>query len=155
HPMTPALLLAGLRHAALLSPEQVAQAERLAQTLPSAEALAQALVARGLLTAYQAEELLGGRGDGLGGGAYLLVDRIGEGGMGEVFRARHRVLKREVALKRILTNRLGSAEAAARFLREAEAAAMLSHANVVQVHDAGEAGGVHFMAMELLRGVSL
>src|SRR5262249_50986259 len=84
-----------------------------------------------------------------------LVDRIGEGGMGEVFRACHLVMHREVALKRIRPACLGSAAMVDRFLREVRAASRTSHPNVVQVFDAGEADGVHFLAMELLSGVTL
>src|SRR5262249_31451397 len=80
---------------------------------------------------------------------------LGEGGMGEVFRARHKVMGREVALKRILAKRLDAHGAVERFLREVRAAAMLSHPNVVQVHDAGESGGAYFLTMELLRGMDL
>src|SRR4051812_6050306 len=125
--MTPAsALLAGLRQGSLLPPEQLLDAERLAASLASANALAAALVERGWLTASQADELVGGRGAGLVIGSYVLLQKLGEGGMGEVFRARHRVMKREVALKRILTKRLGSAGTVERFLREVEAASKLS-----------------------------
>src|SRR5438874_1834367 len=107
--MTPAAseLLAALRQAGL-PPDRVLEAERLAAALPSAEALAAASVARGWLTPYQAAELAAGRGAGLLVGAYVLLDKLGEGGMGEVFRARHRFMGREVALKRILADRLDS-----------------------------------------------
>jgi formylglycine-generating enzyme required for sulfatase activity len=148
-------LLAALRQAGLLPPDQLRQAERLAASLPSAEALAAALTERGLLTAYQAGELLAGRGAGLAVGSHVLLERLGEGGMGEVFRARHTVMGREVALKRILARRLDSPGAVERFLREVRAASILSHPNVVQVHDAGSAGGCHYLTMELLRGVDL
>src|SRR4051794_33547805 len=62
-------------------------------------ALARDLVARGWLTAYQAGRVLQGQGPSLALGPYVLLDRIGEGGMGQVFKARHRKLGRTVALK--------------------------------------------------------
>jgi formylglycine-generating enzyme required for sulfatase activity/tRNA A-37 threonylcarbamoyl transferase component Bud32 len=138
----------------ILSPEQAQEAERLAADAGPAVAVAE-LVRRGWLTSFQAEELLEGRGGALVIDKYVLLDRLGEGGMGEVFRARHKVMKREVALKRILTKRLGSQQAVDRFLREVEAAALLSHPHVVQVFDAGESGGAHYLAMELLAGPNL
>src|SRR5262249_40113840 len=76
-----ALLLA-LRQAGLLPPEQLKDAERLAAALPSADALAAALMGRGNLTEYQGDELSAGRGSGLVVGPYVLLDKLGEGGMG-------------------------------------------------------------------------
>src|SRR5687767_14005628 len=113
--MIPAsILLDTLRHAALLPADQQEQADRLA----SHPALAAELVARGWLTPFQGEELAAGRGFSLAVGAYVLVERLGAGGMGEVFKARHRVMGREVALKRILPGRMDSPAAIARFERE-------------------------------------
>src|SRR5262245_50316742 len=146
--LAPSALLDALR--LLLLPHRLLEAERLAASLPSPEALAAALVGRGFLTEYQAGELSEGRGSGLVMGSYVLLGRLGEGGMGEVFRARHRVMGREAALKRILGKRLDSPGAVERFQREVKAASLLSHPNVVQVYDAGEANGSYFLAMELL-----
>ncbi len=86
------------------------------------------------------------------GGRYRIVSRIASGGMGTVFRARDRVLGRTVALKVLpaeLAVRPGFVE---RFRAEAQAAARLSHPNVVQVHDWGESDSVSFMVMEHVRG---
>jgi formylglycine-generating enzyme required for sulfatase activity/tRNA A-37 threonylcarbamoyl transferase component Bud32 len=148
-------LLAALRRGELLPPEQLLEAERLAAALPSTDALMTALVERGFLTAYQAGELKEGRGLGLVVGSHVLLAKLGEGGMGEVFRARHKAMGREVALKRILAKRLDWPGAVGRFLREVRAAALLSHPNVVRVFDAGEEGGVYYLTMELLRGIDL
>jgi len=89
-------------------------------------------------------------------GRYRLVRRIGQGGMGEVWRAHDRVLRREVALK-ILSPEHGRTPAAiARFEREIQATAELSHPNTVRIHDWGvTADGVWYYAMELLDGVDL
>ena len=77
-------------------------------------------------------------------GKYRLVDQIGRGAMGEVFRAHDPVLDRYVALKIIEAH--GDEEKRPRFRREAQSAARLSHPNIVVVHDFGEDSGRFFMA---------
>jgi hypothetical protein len=86
---------------------------------------------------------------------YRVVRLLGAGGMGAVYEAEHRVLKRPVALKVI--NRAYTARPAAveRFRREVRAAARLSHPNIVTTHDAEDAGDTHFLVMEYVAGVSL
>jgi len=86
---------------------------------------------------------------------YEIVGLIGRGGMGDVYKARHRLMKRTVALKIINREFVRRAEAVERFHREVEAAAKLSHPNVVTAHDAEQAGDVHFLAMEYVDGVNL
>src|SRR5262245_25942579 len=95
----------------LLPPEQFSRAESLAAAEPAPAVIA-ALAQGGWLTAYQAEELSAGRGTFLVVGQYVLLERLGKGGMGEVFRARHRVMDREVALKRLKDDLLDSPELA-------------------------------------------
>jgi serine/threonine protein kinase/hemoglobin-like flavoprotein/class 3 adenylate cyclase len=85
-------------------------------------------------------------------GKYRIVERIGQGAMGEVFRAHDPVLDRHVALKIIAA---GDDDRLQRFHREAQSAARLSHPNIVVVHDFGEDSGRFFMAMELLEGTDL
>ena len=88
-------------------------------------------------------------------GKYRILGEIGRGTMGEVYRAFDDVLKRHVALK-TLSGRVGpDDEALQRFQREAQAAALLNHPNIVTVHDFGEEQGLLFMAMELLEGTDL
>ena len=86
---------------------------------------------------------------------YELGDEIGRGGMGLVYRAVHRKLKRPVAVKLLTDRRIEDAQAVARFLREMEIVGQLDHPNLVRAHDAGEIEGVHFLAMELVEGVDL
>jgi serine/threonine-protein kinase len=88
-------------------------------------------------------------------GRYEIVARIGQGAMGEVYRARDPVLKRDVAVKVILTGRAEDENLRKRFQREAEAAAKLSHRNIVTVFELGEHAEQPFMAMELLEGTDL
>jgi serine/threonine-protein kinase len=121
--------------------------------------LARELVRRGWLTRYQANEINRGRGRDLLVGEYLLLDRLSGGGMGQVFKARHRRLDRIEALKVIRDDLLGDPLAArhlvSRFHRELEATARLAHPNIVRVYYAGEDRGRPFMVMEYLEGTDL
>jgi len=117
--------------------------------------LAKLLFRSGLLTKYQTEAIYHGKTKGLILGDYVVVDTIGAGGMGQVYKARHRRMKRDVALK-VLPAAVTDAEGAVdRFQREVEAAAKLIHPNIVTAFDAGEADGLHFLVMELVDGRDL
>src|SRR5207248_3577981 len=98
--------------------------------------------------------LFRGREADLALGPYLLLDRLGEGGMGVVYKARHRKLAQVVAVK-VLRGEHLPADAARRFLREIRASARLSHPNVVLTLDADEADGVPFYSMEYVEGADL
>lgn len=87
-------------------------------------------------------------------GAYTLVERIGAGGIGLVYRAHQPSLERDVAIK-ILNVHADDAEALARFRFEARSAAALNHPNIVQILEVGEIEGTAFIAMQLVRGESL
>jgi len=140
--------------------------------------LAKHLFQQGLLTKYQLSQLIAGRDDDLVLGPYCLLDRIGEGGGGQVFKARHRVMNRLVALKRIrpdrarkddtpqailedtgaLTNEAALAArptAVQRFFQEAQLAAHLDHPNVVRSFDAGQVGEICYLVMEYVDGMDL
>jgi serine/threonine protein kinase/Leucine-rich repeat (LRR) protein len=113
------------------------------------------LIKQEKLTAYQAELLCRGRAGGLVLGNYIILDKLGQGGMGTVFKARHRRMNRIVALK-VLPNSLSNIpEAIARFAREVEAAAKLQHSHIAAAYDADEAEGVHFLVMEHVDGPNL
>ncbi len=87
-------------------------------------------------------------------GEFEILSRIGQGGMGAVYKARQISLKRLVALKTLQASLASDAEFIARFQREAIAAASLNHPNLVQVHSAGETDGLHWFAMEFIEGES-
>jgi serine/threonine protein kinase len=88
-------------------------------------------------------------------GEYELLERLGRGGMGEVYKARHRRLDKLVALKLLPSDSHASRELAARFQREMKAVGALDHPNVVEAHDAGEQSGIVYLAMKLIDGVDL
>jgi WD40 repeat protein len=86
---------------------------------------------------------------------YEIESVLGRGGMGIVYKAQHLALKRTVALKMILAGGHGSPGELARFRIEAEAAARLQHANIVQIHEVGEADGHPYCALEFVEGGNL
>jgi serine/threonine protein kinase len=85
---------------------------------------------------------------------FRIVGRLGEGGMGQVYRAEDETLRRTVALK-LLPVAKGNEENRQRFLREARSAAAISHPNVAVVYQVGEADGRIYIAMELVEGENL
>src|SRR4051812_19314175 len=88
-------------------------------------------------------------------GGYQILDELGRGAMGVVFKARQLSMDRDVALK-FLPKRLAQDEkVVARFLREARAAGQLSHPNIVGVHDVGVIDGQYYIAMECIDGSSV
>jgi serine/threonine protein kinase len=86
---------------------------------------------------------------------YRILDKLGEGGMGVVYKAEDLKLRRIVALKFLSTKPLADSTAKARFLREAQAAGSLDHPNICHIHDLEEAGEHTFIVMALVEGSSL
>jgi serine/threonine protein kinase len=113
------------------------------------------LLAQGKLTRHQVVVVAEGKAKSLVLGNYVILDKIGEGGMGQVFLARHRRMNRLVALKLLPQRAVSSAIAAERFRREVEVAAKLVHPNIVTAYDADEANGTHFLVMEYVEGQDL
>jgi serine/threonine-protein kinase len=151
-----ATLIDVLRDNDLLSAAQLDEVSRdLQARFAEADGLARELGQRGWLTAYQVERLVHSQGKDLVLGQYVLLECLGEGGMGQVFKARHQRLERVVALKVIRKERLSNPDTVRRFRREARAAARLSHPNIVAIYDADEVDGTHFLAMEFVEGIDL
>src|SRR5262249_47754483 len=86
---------------------------------------------------------------------YEVLERVGTGGMGVVYRARQTKLNRVVAIKMILAGGYAGERELERFKREAEAVAALRHSNIVQIFDAGEHDGFPYFAMEFMDGGTL
>jgi len=117
--------------------------------------MARRLVESGELTPFQAETLLRDGNCRLRFGEYVVVDRLGAGGMGEVYRARHLRMDRVVALKIPAEKSLRSPDAVKRFEREVKAAARLVHPNIVTAYDAGTQDGAPYLVMEYVDGEDL
>jgi serine/threonine protein kinase len=118
-------------------------------------ALAKIFVTAGELTGFQAEAIYERRFSELVIGNYEVLDRLGVGAMGTVYKARHRHLKRLAALK-VLPRDVGQApELVRRFRREVEVVARLSHPNIVMAYDADEALAGNFLVMEFVNGQDL
>src|SRR6185437_3104813 len=113
------------------------------------------LVENRRLTQFQAAQIKAGKTKTLVLGEYVLLDKLGAGGMGQVFKAQHRRMKRLVALKVISPAAMKETSIVRRFQREVEAAARLVHPNIVTAHDASEHHGVHFLVMEFVDGTDL
>ena len=146
----------------LVQPEAVSAAEaevRRQQGSDAADpaawdrALADRLVAGGLLTKFQAREMLAGRRR-FRLGQYTVLDEIGRGGMGQVFRAEHAMMGREVALK-VLPRAKATPEYEAAFHREIRVLASLDHENLVRALDAGHDDKVYYLVTELVPGIDL
>jgi serine/threonine-protein kinase len=147
--------LSQLRSTQVLEPAQLDEVERLARAATQVREVAGELVRRSWLTPYQANQLARGKGAELVLGPYIMLEPLARGGMGEVFKARHRHLQRLVALKLIRPEQRDSQDLLERFRREFRLLADLRHPHIVQAHDAGPSGEVWFLAMELLEGVNL
>ncbi len=117
--------------------------------------LAQQLVREGLMTLFQAEQLLQGKYKGFALGGYRILERIGAGGSGTVYLGEHEVMRRRVAIKVLPTPFAQDTELLERFRLEARAAAALDHVNIVRVYDFRQEGPLYFIVMEYIDGPNL
>jgi serine/threonine protein kinase len=147
--------LQNLRISKLLTTQQFRLVVDKLGHLQDTREIAKALASWKLLTKFQAKMLLMGRTGGYFLGPYKILDQLGQGGMGRVYKAMHQTMNRVVALK-VLTPQLVNTERAQQlFLREVQAAAQLSHPNIVMAFDANETEGRHYLAMEYVAGPNL
>lgn len=155
--ITTGTFLTALAKSNLLSTEQLSEIQNevvAVGTDSDPRTVARSLIKRGFLTRWQAEQLLAGHSN-LFLGKYKLLERIGKGGMGTVYKAEHTVMDRTVALKVMAQSMLNDPEAVARFHREVQAAAALQHPNIVSAYDADCVGKTHFLVMEYVDGDDL
>ena len=88
-------------------------------------------------------------------GEYKILAIIGSGGMGKVYKAYHTILQKDVAIKVLLNLQNASEKTKQRFFNEARAMSQLHHSNIVQIHDVGSHGGVYYIVMDYIEGISL
>lgn len=129
--------------------------QTISPSMSSSSMLADWLVREGKLTNYQANLLSRGKTGSLVLGNYVILDMLGQGGMGTVYKALHRRMNRIVALKVLPSSLSRMPDALARFQREVQAAARLHHTNLAAAYDADEASGIHFLVMEYCDGPNL
>src|SRR5262245_44851724 len=120
-----------------------------------AQSLAKDLVRKKKITLFQANALYAGKPQGLTLGNYVIQEKIGAGGMGMVFKAEHRRMKRIVAVKVLTPSALKNPTVLKRFHREVEAVAKLAHPTIVAAHDADEHNNIPFLVLEFVEGIDL
>src|SRR5262245_15672877 len=113
------------------------------------------LVERGLLTHFQAEQFLLGKWRGFTIGKYKVLERLGSGGMGAVYLCEHLRMRTKVAVKVLPIIKAQDPAALGRFYREARAAGLLDHPNIVRAHDIDQDGDLHYLVMDYVDGVNL
>jgi eukaryotic-like serine/threonine-protein kinase len=147
--------LAFVQVSRLVDPEKLSKAIQRMPVSDRARTVARYLVEQSLLTKFQAERLLIGRTEGFHLGQYQILDQLGKGGMGRVYKAEHRTMGRVVALK-ILSSTLVKTERARQlFEREVRAAAKLNHPNIVTAFDANQIGDRCYLVMEFVDGPNM
>jgi serine/threonine protein kinase len=150
------MLIDTLRQHNLLTPGQLAELPQLTPGRCSdARSLAKTLIQKGWMTVYQSNQLLLGKARELVIGPYRVVDKLGQGGLSSVFKARHLEYDYLVAIKMIRSEVFASEEGRQQFLQEVEAMARLDHANIVQFCDADQWEDTYYFAMEYVEGTDL
>lgn len=150
------VLMDTLRQQDLLTPEQLAELPRLSNgPCGDARAFGKTLVQRGWLSVYQVNQLLAGNTTELVVGPYFVLDKLGQGGLSQVYKARHRQSGELVAVKMIKADVFADAEGHQQFLQEVEAMARLDHENIVQFCDADQWKDTYYFAMEHVEGTDL
>jgi serine/threonine protein kinase len=153
-PTTSVELLDFIRKSGVLAPAALDQFLETHGPLPDdAKEAARVFLQHRTLTAFQLKLLMAGRYRGFRLGSYLLLDQIGQGGMGAVYLAEHETLRRKAAIKVLPPG--GNKLTIERFLREARSAAALDHPNIVRLHEAGREGEIYYLAMEYVDGITL
>src|SRR5436305_7855523 len=113
------------------------------------------MVRDAVLTNFQAEQFLLGKWRGFTIGKFKLLERVGVGGMGQVFLCEHMFMRKRLAVKVLPPAKAEQPAALGRFYREARAAGGLDHPNIVRTHDIDQDGNLHFIVMEYVDGLSL
>jgi serine/threonine-protein kinase len=148
--------LAAVRAANLFAPMYLSKVEAaVPATVATPVDAARALIAAGHLTKFQAERLLAGKTDGFHLGPYVILEQVGRGSMGRVYKARHQTMNRPVAVKVIAAELTKSASERQAIQKEVRAAAQLNHENIVTAYDANEIGDRFYLVLEYVDGPNL
>ena len=156
--VVPPDLLPLIRKSGILSDrqfEEISGKVRSSEYPAETRALAECLTAEGILTVFQVSRLLLSKTHGLVVGPYVILDRLGAGGRGRVFKAQHRLMGRLAALKIIAPHIASRASSIARFHREMRLIGRLDHPNVIRAFDADQVGDLLYIVMEYVAGRSL
>lgn len=148
-------LIDALKSSGLFAAEQLAAMCRELDSSNDLRTAMRFLIESGRLTMYQLRKVVNGKAGELLLGDFVISAKLGEGGMGKVYRARHKRLGREVALKVIRPHLLANPVIRGRYEREVKAASALRHPNIVAVEDAGESDGKTWLALEFVNGLDL
>lgn len=149
-------LMDALRQHQLLTPGQLVDLPQLIQgRCGNARSFAKNLIQRGWLSVYQVNQLLDGNAQELVIGPYHVLDKLGQGGLSAVYKAKHKEYHNLVAIKMIKPEVFASPEGRQQFLQEVEAMARLDHPNIVQFCDADQWHDTYYFAMEYVEGTDL
>jgi eukaryotic-like serine/threonine-protein kinase len=149
-------LIDALQHHRLINGDQYARLKsQLQGRNTNPRAVAKQLVQHGWLTVFQINQLFAGKGKDLVIGAYRVIDRLGQGGLSQVYKAKHSEYDLTVALKVIKPEVMANEEGRQQFLQEIEAMARVDHPNIVQFCDADQVNDTCFFAMEYVEGTDL
>ncbi|HEV3078267.1 MAG TPA: serine/threonine-protein kinase [Gemmataceae bacterium] len=155
-PATGVDFLERVRKSELLDPARLDEyVSHLGEADSDPRKLATQMIRDGMLTYFHAAMLLQGKSKGFRLGHYQVLERLGSGGMGNVYLCYHTVLKRCAAIKVLPTDKSREHVWRERFRREAEAIAGLNHPNIVRAYDVGEDRQLHYLVMEFVEGISL
>ncbi|HJZ54073.1 MAG TPA: serine/threonine-protein kinase, partial [Gemmataceae bacterium] len=113
------------------------------------------MIRDGMLTDFQCEQFLQGKWRGFTIGKFKLLERLGVGGMGQVFLGEHMFMKRRVAIKVLPPDKAEQPAALGRFYREARAAGSLEHPNIIRTQDIDQDGNLHYIVMDYVDGPNL
>jgi serine/threonine protein kinase len=151
-------LLTTLSESGLMSADELTtihQSISSSGTVRTAEEFAKELVRQNHLTKLQAAAVLQGKTSNLVFGEYIVLEKIGSGGMGQVFKARHKPTRKLVALKVLSADAVKNKRLVERFKKEAKAVARLKHPNIVRAYEAGKINRIRYLVMEFVDGENL
>lgn len=145
-----------LRECGLLFDKRLDRAvKELAETVADGKLLARELIQRGVLTPYQANLLLQGKGKELMLGQYRIVERLGQNVGGQTYKAVHATMGRLVVIRKLAPHLAADAGSRSKFTQEVQSIAQLSHTNILTAFDAFEVGGMYVLVMEYVEGMDM